>query len=140
MIWKGRNKNHIYKVSNKFDLLEAMSPWPKDQFPTPRNWCHNPAGRVLSHSRGENVCHYQQVSGQGSGLLMGIQMGSEHLAVKCLITHKMRSSFSNLSPSFISVITRVSQEKRNHTKILLAQVVTWRVVKMKSNFHSHKIS
>ena len=58
----------------------------------------------------------------------------------CLITQQARSSFPNLSPLLMSIIVADSQEKRNHTKILLVQVVTWRVVKKKSNFHSHKIS
>ena len=47
----------------------------------------------------------------------------------CLITQRTRSSFPNLSLLFMSFIDEDSQEKRNHTKIVLVQVVTWRVVK-----------
>lgn len=122
MVWKGRKKNHISKIFNKSDGSHVGS----------RVGSHVSTAWRLSHtsrelmswaSRGSAVCWvvpggrlYGPPARPGTGLdRSGRANGLRLFSSKtCVIVHRTRSSFSNLSPSLISMIAGESQERRHH--------------------------
>lgn len=131
-IWKERNTNHISTASNKFWFAgsHVSIAWrPVHSSEELMSWSNRGLTVAESSQEGESLTLSASLrtrvwimNGRTNGL---VSFSSEI----CLITQRTRSSFPNLSLLFVSVLDEDSQEKRNHTKIVLVQVVTWRVVK-----------
>lgn len=145
MIWKWRNKNHSSKVSKKWRFAGSHI---------------SKAWRPIYNLKEEMSC-----STSGSAVVSPSSQAEEHLMLSVsvgtrawvisrrpnglvafshemgLITHQTASLLSNLSSLLISIMTmhrKIRNQISKHTQILLAQVMTWRAVNKKSNFHSHK--
>lgn len=132
MIWKERNTTHFLTAANKFWFAgsHVSTAWrPVHSSEELMSWCNSGLTVVESSQEGKRLTLSSSLrtrvwimNGRTNGL---VSFSSE----MCLITQRTRSSFPNLSLLFMSFIDEDSQEKRNHTKIVLVQVVTWRVVK-----------
>lgn len=132
MIWKERNTNHISTASNKFWFAgsHVSIAWrPVHSSEELMSWSNR--GLTVAELSQEGECLTLSASLRPRVWIMNgrtntlVSFSSEI----CLITQRTRSSFPNLSLLFMSFIDEDSQEKRNHTKIVLVQAVTWRVVK-----------
>lgn len=145
MIWKWRNSNRSSKVSKKWRFAGShiSKAWRPIHNLKEEMSCSTSGSDVVSPSsqKGEHLKLLASVGTRAwviSRRPNGLVAFSREIG---LITHQTASLLSNLSSLLISIMAldrKISNQISKHTQILLAQVITWRAVNKKSNFHSHK--